>query len=493
MGVSQGLASNGSELYALWKGEPDDDRIFFSQWGGSDNWTATTTIGGNTSVGPSLAVFGGSVYAAWKGEWSDPRLFFSKLEGSNFGPQAQIPGAYSDTGPAICAFGGGLMAAWKNVFDESIWFASYSGSKWSAPAQIPNVGTSVGPSLAVFGSSLYAAWKGEGTDDRIWYASYSNSGWTAQSQIPGVSSSIGVAVTEYDGKLYTMGKGAGSDVSLWEAHFDGTDWSTQGPGIPGNTGPDPVGPPVAFPASDLGFPNYLIADSAGTGKALTGTRLTIIVVEDIVPENGAPYSFQFNCQSPATSASDPFVWQQYMLCIDMDEFIFRLNLWRDQDLASESAYINWDSRQMPNSSGVVPVPNNVLPAGSVVTATLTTGDDDNITGFQFTVSQPNQPTLNSPVVAVTSIDNQRATSQNLAPNLGFCASMIALLGGDPVSFKSGRAIFLFSADNNLSANSTAPAAAFQTGTAETSNAVYAPLPATYPNGEFYQPFGIGSV
>ena len=101
MGVLQGLAHNGS-LYAAWKGEPDDDRIFYSIWSGSGNWsTPAGLIDGNTSAGPALAMFNGTPYAAWKGEWSDPRIFFAKYNGSSWEQQEQIPNVYSDSGPAL--------------------------------------------------------------------------------------------------------------------------------------------------------------------------------------------------------------------------------------------------------------------------------------------------------------------------------------------------------------------------------------------------------
>ena len=49
VGVLQGLAANG-DLFAAWKGDPDDDRIFYSSWGGSGNWAPALTIDGNTSA-----------------------------------------------------------------------------------------------------------------------------------------------------------------------------------------------------------------------------------------------------------------------------------------------------------------------------------------------------------------------------------------------------------------------------------------------------------
>jgi hypothetical protein len=86
----QGLVTCG-RLYAAWKAEPGDARIFYSGWDGSDEWPAALPIGGTTSVGPTLGLCNGWLYAAWKGEWSDPRLFFAKYRGSTWEPRVQIP------------------------------------------------------------------------------------------------------------------------------------------------------------------------------------------------------------------------------------------------------------------------------------------------------------------------------------------------------------------------------------------------------------------
>jgi hypothetical protein len=244
LGVLQGLVSHGVYLYAAWKGEPDDDRIFYSRWKGSGNWEpaspmGSATVAGNSSAGPSLGVFGSTLYAAWKGEWSDPRLFFARFDGSKsvWETQIQIPNAYSDVGPALCAFSNTqLVASWKSI-DQSLWYATYSGSKWTAPSEIPGVASSVGPSLASFGGKVYAAWKGEGSDEGLYYAFYDGTKWSGQSpgsnqtQIPGVGSSVGPSLAAVvGGNLYAVWKGEGSDESLYYAFYDGTKWSGQSPG-----------------------------------------------------------------------------------------------------------------------------------------------------------------------------------------------------------------------------------------------------------------------
>jgi hypothetical protein len=187
MGMLQGLCNYNGHLYAAWKGEVGDDRLFSSQYHG-DEWAAQATLGGNSSTGPSLAVFGGSLFAAWKGEHGDERLFFAKYAGSAWAPQALIAGVASSTGPSLAAFGNKLFAAWKGSgSDQSLWFASFDGSNWSAQAQMPGVASSIGPSLSGFSGKLYAAWKGSGNDQRLWYASFDGSKWSAQATLPGNS------------------------------------------------------------------------------------------------------------------------------------------------------------------------------------------------------------------------------------------------------------------------------------------------------------------
>jgi hypothetical protein len=284
MGIEQSISNHSGSLFAAWKGEVGDDRLFYSRFNGT-MWSPATTIGGNSSVGPALAGLGNSLFAAWKGEHSDERLFFTKLIGdtwapqelisgaassvgpslSNFGTrlyaawkgsgsdqslwyasfdgtkwsaQAQIQGTASSVGPSLCAFGGKLYAAWKGSGnDQSLWYAPFDGTKWSTQAQIPGTASSVGPSLCAFGGKLYAAWKGSSNDQSLWYASFNGIKWSVQANIPGVASSIGPALAEFDGKLYAMWKGSSNDQSLWYASFDGTKWSTQAK-IPGNTGQD---------------------------------------------------------------------------------------------------------------------------------------------------------------------------------------------------------------------------------------------------------------
>jgi hypothetical protein len=539
MSVLQGMVSNGGYLYAAWKGEPDDDRIFYSRRNNTGTWAPATpmaspTVGGNTSAGPSLGVLGGSVYAAWKGEWSDPRLFYARYDGTTWKNQIQIPNAYSDVGPALCAFNSTqLIAAWKSIdqslyyaiynssnskwtepskiagvassvgpslaayngklyavwkgsgTDQSLWYAQYDGT-WSGQTKIPGVASSVGASLATVGNKLYAVWKGEGSDQSLWYASY-NGTWSSQTQISGVSSSIGAAIAEFGGNLYGMCKGKDADTSLYTAEFSSSGWSNWTNNLPGNTGPDPY-TTLTTPAG--GNVNYMLADSKGA--VLKGTTVTITVVEDIVPDNAGHYSFQINCWSPPqTAPAVPFVWQQYGFRIAANQLFFWVNDFQQQGLPA-SDLLNWDSRSMPNNTGVVTLPNNTnsLPSGWQLTTTLATDPNSgNVTGFTFSVAQPNGTVLNSGPQKLLGLTS-KVVAGNLAPILNMQVILVAENphdNGPADSFSAGKGILLCYADNDLSA------VVHQAESGENSNVKYSPLPASYPNGEFFQFFGASSI
>jgi hypothetical protein len=239
-GTGPSLAAVGNALYAAWKGEQDDHRLFYSSFDGS-NWSAQQNLpSGNSSVGPSLGVVGTTLYAAWKGEAYDSRLFYAGFDGTSWSGQNQIPNTGSAFGPSLAGFGRSLYAAWRGEGgDQHLYFASLSGSNWSPQAQIPGVLSSVGPSLAAYGHKLYAAWKGEAGDERVWFASFDGQSWSGQSQIPNVGSSIGPALAEYDGNLYAMWKGEAGDCSIYYSCYNGSNWTPQAT-LPGNTAPDVI-------------------------------------------------------------------------------------------------------------------------------------------------------------------------------------------------------------------------------------------------------------
>jgi hypothetical protein len=239
MGVTQGLMDFEGKLYAAWKGQAGDDRIFYSFYNGN-YWVEQSLAGGNTSTGVGMGTHDGKLYLAWKGEHSDERLFALDVHGGLWSFQREIPGVSSSVGPALADFDGRLYAAWKGAReDQAIWFASTAdGVNWSAQQTIPGVATSVGPSLCNRQGRLYAAWKGMGNDQSLWFSSYDGRSWSAQAQIPGVASSVGPALAAYQEQVYAIWKGVIGDEALYYSHFDGTSWAPQQvvPGVASSVG-----------------------------------------------------------------------------------------------------------------------------------------------------------------------------------------------------------------------------------------------------------------
>jgi hypothetical protein len=300
VGLPVALAELNGALYAVWKGEERDDRIWFSAfngqtwtsqqqvpgietssgvalaplgnkllmaWKGEDNFASWlgasgdqriwyTTLDPNndtdapqqtvpntgTSTGPRLAALGNNIYMAWKGEEGDQRLWWNMFNGTIWTPQALIPNTATSVGPALAVANNVLYACWKGDYgDPGIYYSSFNGTSWAVQKQIPNVGTSEGPSLAAFGGLLYAVWKGEFMDQGLYVASF-NPGtgiWSPQLNIPGVGTSVGAGLAVFGSALYAAWKGEGGDQSIWYSHTtNGTTWAAQKQ-IPGvGTSPD---------------------------------------------------------------------------------------------------------------------------------------------------------------------------------------------------------------------------------------------------------------
>ena len=241
MGILQGLCDHDGFLYALWKGETGDDRLFWSALvEGPDNtsvWQPQQAFGGNSSHGPSAAALGNTMVVAWKGEFGDERLFYLTVGSGGWSQQQDIPNVASSHGPSLAAFGQRVYAAWKGRGSDQAMYWSYyvpgqPNASWAQQQLIPNVATAVGPSLAAYNGKLYAAWRGWANDERVFYASFDGVSWSPQALLPGAGSSTGPALTAVGDSLYAVWKGVTGDETLWWAAFDGTKWSQQQP-IPG--------------------------------------------------------------------------------------------------------------------------------------------------------------------------------------------------------------------------------------------------------------------
>jgi hypothetical protein len=315
-----------------------------------------------------------------------------------------------------------------------------------------------------------------------------------------------VAVSQVGGATVLQEAIKGRTVTLPSLQAGATyQWSVLAEGLvpaPGGTGLvlSHSASAVAYFATELPAPgggnnNYFLADSKGA--ALTGLTVTIFVTEDIVPDNGEPFGFQINCDSPAqSSGASPVVWQQYMFVATQNELCFLVNNWREQDLSGGPLF-QWDSRPKPSNTAynaVVPLPqtNNILPKGWQLTMTLLTdpNNNNNVTGFTFSIAQPDGTVLTSPPITLLSL-NPSAVAANLSPIENCTVLLIKNNGGTTTDFSAGQGIFQCFTTGNLTASLSAGASGIVTK--EDSNVSYSSMPTSNPNGAFDQLFGIGLV
>lgn len=483
--VGPSLASpNPSALYAAWKGEhgDGDQRLFYSSFNGS-SWSPQVQIAGvASSIGPALGVWNGVLYAAWKGEEGDTKIYWSQLNGSTWSPQQIIPGATSAIGPSLTEYNG-LFAGWLGL-DGGLHFAQFDGHSWHTAPSIPGGPSStIGPSLAAVGGSLYAAWKGEGNDQGIYYATLTSGVWTGQNNIAGVGSSIGPALAAYGTTLYAMWKREGADQSLYYASFNGT-WSGQNP-LPGNSGQDDVPPPGTGLTSNS---NYLFG--SGNCENLLNPTVTIAIAEDLVVAPGITnFGFQLNCYSPQNAK---VVWQQYLIVPHFDTQ--ELNCGCQQyGLGSVGQLYEGP----PAASLGTVVASQRIPAKWSLTFALLNDTSDNITGVTFTlmdntVSPPRvRPYQLNLYDCTLDAGGGKVTIEYLAPIVSFQLNIVGPAGSPSTAvFESGAGTITYSAQNPLTALPFVPScSAISNPTAEVSDSYYSMLPAG-PQGTFTQGFGV---
>jgi hypothetical protein len=535
MAILQGLCPlDSATLYAAWKAEVGDDRLFSAAFN-REQWYNQTTIPGNSSVGPSLAVLNGTLHAAWKGEYgdTDQRLFHATFDGRSWSPQIQIPGLASSVGPALGVLNGVLFAAWKGaegdnqiywsylsgstwqpqqtipgaislvgpslaafgdelwcawrgaVKDQGLYYASFNSCAWSGPKQISKVFSSVGPSIAPFNNSLYAAWKGEEGDERIYYAII-NGPWQGETQIPNASSSTGAVIATFGESLYAMWKGAGNDQSLYYAAFDGTRWSSPATML-GNTGQDEVPPPED---GLIGSTNYIFYSD---GNPITGLSVTIDVTQDIICEvmtrgTGKGFGFQLNAYSQI-GAKITTGWQQFCLGIHTPS---------SQETVFNAAINNWPFPAIPNSdlinvgAPVASLPINGLPAGYQLKISLGTDGGSNVNAATFSVTDKNgksysetitllpQPPL-PPLQLAHSLPaalQGPITQANLAPIVGFQLDFVGHAESRALlSSGAGTITYTASSSSPLTAVNSPPSCMNFVGTGEDANSVHGSVPA----------------
>ena len=84
------LAASPPLLDMAWKGEADDQGIYWSRSDTEDGWTPQIRVRGvGTSFGPALANFRNQLYMAWKGVDDDQGIYWSFFDGANWMPQSR--------------------------------------------------------------------------------------------------------------------------------------------------------------------------------------------------------------------------------------------------------------------------------------------------------------------------------------------------------------------------------------------------------------------
>jgi len=189
--------STSSFNYVMaWKGDDNDQRIWYSIHDGSDWWVPQQIVSNVwTSYRPTLAVYNEKLFMAWKGMDTDQRIWYTTYDGTSWSPQQRVLGVGTSVGPALTVYNGKLFMAWKGLEgDQGIYYATFDGTSWSPQQRVLGVGTSVGPALTVYNGKLFMAWKGLEGDQGIYYATFDGTSWSPQQLVPNVWTSVGPAL-----------------------------------------------------------------------------------------------------------------------------------------------------------------------------------------------------------------------------------------------------------------------------------------------------------
>ncbi len=232
------IAPDGQSVFLAWRGEGDDQRIYWTQTQqlAPDPSTGQYTFspspqaeaGFGTSHGPALASFQGCVYMAWKGEEGDHAIYWSRWDGISWQAQTKLQ-AETRTAPAMVATGDAIFLVFQGNSDNNIWWAMLGDSFGAnfieiGPIKVDSTffQTAATPALTTDGNTVYLAWLGAGTDQLLYWAqcnedlqalypqgnipdlgglaAYGNYQWGNQQQIPPYANSGG-----WDGGAFGAG------------------------------------------------------------------------------------------------------------------------------------------------------------------------------------------------------------------------------------------------------------------------------------------------
>jgi hypothetical protein len=217
--------------YVLFKGSDNDNSLYYITGFNmpKNDWGRGTPLGGNTGAAPAMTETEDNLMAVWKGEGEDNRIFYSIYTISRdwwWSEQLQLGNYETSSAPAVATFGSKVYAAWKGA-SSSMCYSVYDfdTNNWSGQQVVPNVATSAGPALASLGDKLYMAWKGE-SDEKLFYTSFDGNSWDGQKTIGG-NTSNGVALAYFEPMLWAAWKGEEGDNRIYYSCFDGNTWQAQ--------------------------------------------------------------------------------------------------------------------------------------------------------------------------------------------------------------------------------------------------------------------------
>jgi hypothetical protein len=218
-------------LLMAWKGEGDDQRIFWSRSFDHETFEPHHRFDDRTSAArPALAWFDGQVVMAWRGQDGDERIWWSRFDGNSWSPQAAIAGRTTSHSPALAVAGNRLCMLWKASGDDQRIHHAFldrgPDAIWSAGLQVTyvdnntdgavahSVRTSHHPVAAARGDALMLAYKGQTGDDALWMMQWQAGEWSGPTQIPDVLSATGPGIAVIGGAVVLAWRAQGPDETL---------------------------------------------------------------------------------------------------------------------------------------------------------------------------------------------------------------------------------------------------------------------------------------
>lgn len=101
-----------------------------------ETWSMPATLLGDrgTTHAPALVGAGGELLMAWKGQADNQQIYWSSGDGTTWSDPQAVPDAYTTAAPALGTIGGQAVLAW--TWGGGAQWTSYYGGGWSAPAPI---------------------------------------------------------------------------------------------------------------------------------------------------------------------------------------------------------------------------------------------------------------------------------------------------------------------------------------------------------------------